>query len=259
MIERIALEPIAPYVGTNVQVSENPEDWQNANRSNTAILTYKHDPQAPGPPQRTFPPAASSALVGLSVQADNDIRDIIGRGLASLGQARQERTGAAIEASKRGSDITTYTFFSNFLKSTVFGGRILLSMIPEVYDNERVIRIYGTDNQLLDLTINEVVRDPITGEEIVYNDLSQGKYDYVPISTIGQLTKRLEMKQGLIDVMTIAPEARPAFMPSYVEVSDFPNKEEIKQTLTQLQQQQQQQSPIEQKGAPPQSRQAIVQ
>jgi hypothetical protein len=258
MIERVALEPIAPYVGTNMQISENPEEWQNANRNPNAILTYKFDPQAPGPPQRQFPPAASSALIQLAAQADNDIRDIIGRGLASLGQAQKERTGAAIEASKRGSDVTTFTFFSNFLKSDVYGGRILLGMIPEVYDNERVIRIYGNDNQLFDLTINEVVRDPFTGEEVVYNDLSQGKYDYMPVSTIGQLTKRLEMKQALIDVMTIAPEARGAFLPAYIEVADFPNKEAIKQILEQIQQQQQE-LPAEQRGAKPQTRQAITQ
>jgi hypothetical protein len=203
----------------------------------------------------------STALLTLAAQADNDIRDIIGRGLASLGQAQKERTGAAIEASKRSSDVTTYTFFSNFLKSALYGGKIMLSMIPEVYDNERVIRIVGDDNQLLDLTINEVVRDPATGDEVVFNDLTQGKYDYMPVSTIGQLTKRLEVKQGLIDIMTIAPEKRDAFLPEYVDVSDIPNKAAVKQKLQQLEQQQQQalQAEQQQKGAPPQSRQAIVQ
>jgi hypothetical protein len=260
-IEISALQPLAPFVGTDKQVSNNPEVWANANRQNNAILTYTPDPLAPGPPQRQFPPQVSSALLSLSAQADSDIRDIIGRGLASLGQAQRERTGAAIEASKRSSDITTYTFFSNFLKSTVFGGRIALSMIPEVYDNERVIRIYGNDNQIADLTINETVRDPITGDEVIYNDLTQGKYDYVPISTIGQLTKRLEMKQALIDVMTIAPEMREAFIEEFVEVSDLPNKERIKQLLNQKVQQLQQQQATQagQRGAPPQPRQAIVQ
>lgn len=258
MIETIALAPLSPYIGTNLQVSQNPEDWQDANRRNMAILTYKPDPLSPGPPKRQLPPQASPALLTLAAQADNDIRDIIGRGLASLGQAQKERTGAAIQASATKSDVTTYTFFSNFLKSVQFGGRILLSMIPEVYNNERIIRIYGNDNELFDLTINEVVRDVITGEEIVYNDLTQGKYDYMPVSTIGQLTKRLEMKQGLIDIMTIAPEKRDAFLTEYVDVADMPNKEVIKQKLQQLAQQ-----PVQpeqrQKGAPPQSRQAIVQ
>jgi hypothetical protein len=262
-IERISLAPLAPYIGTDVQIKGKEEMWTNANRRNYAVLTYNNDPLASGPPKRNFPEPVSPALIQQAAISDNDINDIIGRGLASFGLANKERTGAAIEAQKRSSDVTTYTFFSNFLMSMQYSGRILLSMIPQIYDNERVIRIFGDDNQLQEMHINKVVRDLNTGEEIIINDLSKGKYDYIPVSTIGQLTKRLEMKQALIDVMTIAPEFRPAFVEAYVDVSDIPNKNEVLETIRTIKQQQAAAAANEQqqrqRGSSPQPRQAIVQ
>jgi hypothetical protein len=262
-IERTALSPLAPFIGTDQQFKGKEEMWTNANRRNYAALIYNFDPNAPGPPQRNFPPPISQALIQQAAISDNDINDIIGRGLASFGLANRERTGAAIEAQKRSSDVTTYTFFSNFLMSMQYSGRILLSMIPQIYDNERVIRIFGDDNQVRELQINKVVRDLRTGEEIIINDLSKGKYDYIPISTIGQLTKRLEMKQALIDVMTIAPEFRPAFIEAFVDASDIPNKESVLETIRTIKQQQAEAATNEQqqkqRGSSPQPRQAIVQ
>jgi hypothetical protein len=261
MIERIALEPMAPIVATPAQIKNFEYEYENANRLNLAVIPFNPDPMHPGAPSRLAMPQASPALINLAIQAKSDINDIIGRGLASVGQPNKERTGAAIEASKRSSDVTTYTFFSNFLKSMQHGGRIMLSMIKRLMDNERTIRIYGTDNQLLDLTINEVVRDPLTGEEIVYNDLTKGEYDYKPVSTIGQLTKRQEMKQSLIDIMTIAPEARPAFLKEFVDVSDYPNKEKIKEVIDQVYARQEVQQQLEagqQQGAPLQEGQTAL-
>lgn len=260
MLQRTALEPKPKYVGTATQFEDNPDEWANMNRNNNAAIAYKPDPEAPGPPQRQFPPQISPALIQQAAQAASDIHSTLGVGLASFGLATRERTGAAIEAQKKSSDVTVYEFFSNFMKSMQFSGRILLSMIPKVYDNERVIRIYGDDNELLDLQINTTVLNPVTLEVEEYNDLSKGRYDYMPVSSIGHLTKRLEMKQALLDIMTIAPELRQAFVESFVEVSDFPNKGQILTDIKQLKQQIAESGQLAQegKGRPAQNQQTIV-
>lgn len=259
ILQRTALEPKPKFFATPAQIKNYITDYENMNRTNSPVLLYNPDPEAPGPPTRQYPPQISPALVQQAAQAAADIHATAGVGLASFGLAVRERTGAAIAEQKKSSDVTVYEFFSNFMKSMQFSGRIILSMIPRVYDNERVIRIYGDDNQPLDLTINTRAINPITLEEEEYNDLSKGRYDYMPVSTIGHLTKRLEMKQALLDIMTIAPELRIAFVEPFVEVGDFPNKQQILKDIRQAKEQFQQAAQVpEGAGRPAQNQQTIA-
>ena len=42
-------------------------------------------------------------------------------------------------------DVANYEFFDNFTESLELTGRILVDLIPKIYDTERVVRLLGED------------------------------------------------------------------------------------------------------------------
>lgn len=66
-------------------------------------------------------------------------------------------------------------------------GKILLDLIPKIYDTERVMRIIGVDGRPDMVTINQKTA---IGE--VMNDITVGEYDVVMDTGPGYNSKRLQ-------------------------------------------------------------------
>lgn len=224
--ELIALAPKSPYVGTEEQFEGHEQDWDNANIKNPARLTYNHIPNV-ARPQRERPPDLPAAAVNEANIATADIMDSMGKYQASMGQPSNERSGTAIIERKKEGDATTFSFVDNLHMSVIYEGMILLDMIPEVYDNERALRLRGEDDQERIWEINKVARDPNTLEEVVYNDLTVGKYDVVPDAGAGYATKRIEIANSLLGILQFAPQTAPAMVPRIAKVMDMPDSDGI--------------------------------
>ena len=70
-----------------------------------------------------------------------------------------------------------------------------MDAIPKYYDAERSIRILGSDLAEKYVQINHPVTDPKTGQMVIENDLSRGRYDVAV--TIGKSydTARMELAE----------------------------------------------------------------
>jgi hypothetical protein len=251
-IERLGLTAKSPYLLTKQQINGLEKYWNEANTSNRPYLLYNPDTQAgaANPPRREAPPTASSGDMTQLITANNDMRETVGMHQANLGQPSNERSGRAIIARQRQGENNVYKFIDNFLKSVIYTGKILLDMIPKVYDTERIIRITG--DRLV--PINFVDIDPTTLEPILVNDMAEGKYDYIPEAGVHYLTKRQETLASMLDFLQFVPFAAPIIAPRLAEVGDWPNSQEIAQELRQAIQGNQQQQQQQQGGAvtPPQ-------
>jgi hypothetical protein len=237
-VECVQQQTKAPWLGTPLNFKGNEVMWRDANRTSHAALVAEPDPRIPGGmPQRIEPPRSSSGHLNHIQLADADMKDTSGIQDASLGRASNERSGRAILARQRGSDITTITFRDNLQKSIKYAGKITLDMMPRVYDNQRVIRLVGDDGNLRELFLNTEIIDFNTLEVVKINDLSEGKFDYVADAGAMFMTRRQEAAATMLQALQFAPQYAHIMIPRIMKMQDIPDALEIAREMESFNQQ----------------------
>jgi hypothetical protein len=224
--EATALQPKQPYMMPDICLSPYEKIWDKANDENYPYLPYHVDITNPAlKPFRESPAMASSANQVQVQIADNEMRDTIGIQKAALGQESNEQSGIAIQRRKQESDTGQYAFLDNLAAGIRTEGKIIVGMIPEIYDTEKQIRILGKDMKEKIVKIN-------AGAGI---DLTVGKYD-VDIATEGSYsTQREEFQEKLAGILPhMSPEQVMITADIFFEMQDFPRADDIAERLKKL-------------------------
>jgi hypothetical protein len=238
-VESVSQQTKAPWLATPKMIDGKEVMWRDANRTPYSVLVANPDPRVPGGmPTRIQPPVSSSGHLNHIQLADADMKDTSGIQDASLGKSSNERSGRAILARQKGSDITTITFRDNLLKSVRYAGRIVLDMLPRVYDNQRVIRLMGEDGNIRELFLNFEIVDSTTLETVKVNDITEGKYDYVADAGAMFMTRRQEAVATLLQALQFAgPNYAHIIIPRIMKMSDIPEAQKIAQEMDAVNQQ----------------------
>lgn len=227
MAEAIGMAPKAKWIGTAKQFGGLEDRWARANISNDAFLTYNSDPTAPGPPQRIASEMPAAGLLQDAQIASADIEATIGIYRESLGRESNAISGKAIISRQREGDVGTYIYMDNLAKAVTQAGRILIDVLPKVYDTPRQVRILSEDGKEEFVPIN--MTDPNTGQKL--NDLSAGRYDVV--SSVGPSfsTRREEARESMMTFVQAVPAAAQMSADLIAEAMDWPGAEGIAQRL----------------------------
>lgn len=249
-METLALAPKQPWVISDEQLGKYKPVWDKAYSTPMPYLPYHHVDGQPAP-QRLSGSSPDSGAIQFGAQAVDDIKVTTGIYDAGLGARSNETSGKAINARKQQGATATFVFTDNQVRAIKHTGRILIDLIPKVYDSERIVRIMGDDlNKSLAalqqsmpqgddglkvsedgtsawVTINFEVVNPVTGEKKIYNDLSAGKYDMVVDAGPGYVTKRLESADGMIALGQASPNIVPILAPRIAKAQDWPDAQEI--------------------------------
>ena len=230
-IEATALTPKDPIWITPSQAAGHETALRNFPTQNSPFMLYNPDPLAPGAPTRGGAPQLQQALLQQVTQASTDIHATTGLEPASLGNVPELKSGRAIEAQQAMGDRGSFIYEDNLAKSKEYTGEILVDLIPRVYDTERVVKIMGPDESLIDVQINQPVFDQQTGKEVLVNDLSQGSY-HVEV-TIGPTyaSKRMETVTQLTQLASNSPVIQDRAMDLIIDNMDLNKKDEIKRRL----------------------------
>lgn len=218
--EVTALQPKAPYLVTTTQIANLEEFWADAGTKNRPYLPYNADPEA-GAPQRVSPPVASQALMTEMQVAAEDIKRTTGIYDASLGARSNETSGRAILARKEESQNATSVYADNMVKAIAQTGRILVDMIPRIYDARRMVRILGEDGQEKMAVINDLLYSN-EGPQMV-NDVTSGRYDVKVSVGPTYSTKREESRAGMEEFFRANPAAAQLLGDLYVKAQDWPD------------------------------------
>jgi hypothetical protein len=231
--ESIALAPKAPYLLTPGMIKGFHEQWNSANRKNRPYLMFNPDPQAPGGrPQREHPPEHPAALVNETQMAAEDMKGVTGIYDASLGGQSNETSGIAIGRRQMQGDTANYHYGDNAQRSLEYLGRVLIDLIAKIYDNERIIRILGDDDQEEMVPINKFVAvNPETGYPVLMNDLSAGRFDVRVRIGRSQDSKRLETVDALMNFIKSFPSTEPFIADLVAKNLDTPGAEEMAKRL----------------------------
>ena len=122
---------------------------------------------------------------------------------AALGQRSNETSGKAILARQREGGVSTFVYMDNLAKAIAHAGRILVDLIPRIYDTERVVRVLGEDDADRFVRVNAAA---LTQEgPTVLNDLSAGKYDVTVSTAPSYSTKRAEAADSMMQFVRAVP------------------------------------------------------
>lgn len=221
--EKIAMAPKSPWLVTPEMVAGLERYWEQANTKNLPYLPYNLDQGAR--PTREAPATVNAAEIQQSAQAVDDLKATMGIYDASLGAQGNETSGRAIIARQREGDNATFAWVDNLSRAMQHTGRIVVELIPKVYDTQRVVRILGEDGTQKMTEINWV-----EGMEIV-NDLTVGKYDVEVTVGPNYKTRRLEAAESMLAFVQAFPIAGQVAGDLIAKNLDWPGADEIAERL----------------------------
>ena len=231
--ETVALQPKAPFTGTEVNFAKYQGMWEDANKKNQPYLVFEPDTRNGGQaPQRIQPPVSSQGVLDGLAMAKDDLRAVVGIHDAGLGVRQSGESGRAIMALKKESDVGSYLYIDNFARAVRHTGNIVNDLIPHIYDTERTIRIMGEDGKIDVLEINKSKGlDPKTGETAFERDITVGSYDVVATVGPSYTTRREEAKEGMIAFVQAAPETGALILDKIAKAQDWPMADDIAKRL----------------------------
>lgn len=222
MTELVALAPKAPWVGEAGAFAGFEEYWRTANIKNWSFLPYA---DGKAPPQRPLRSDIPQGATQEAQSADYDMMATIGMFESSRGEASNERSGRAIEARREAGDVGTYVFTDNLNKAVEHCGRVILDMVPRVYDTERILRIRNEDGE------GDFVRVNIDTPEGRIYDITRGHFDVTVKAGPSYQSQREEFVQSLWDASRANPALWQVAGDLLIKNMDWPGAQEIAERL----------------------------
>lgn len=236
MTERVALQPKTPFVGPAEAFAGHENLWKHSNKDARAYLPYNHrddSGEAIPAPQRTQPAPIEPGMSMLLERFERDMQTAVGMFKASLGQESNEKSGRAILARQREGDTGTFHYPDNLSRSIQHAGRILVELIPKLYDVRRVLRILGEDGQPHEAEHDpeqvmpvQKVRDEAGEVRKIYN-LGVGRYDVTVTTGPSYNTQRMESAAAMTELIQANPALFGVFGDLYVKSQDWPMADDI--------------------------------
>jgi hypothetical protein len=171
--------------------------------------------------------------VALMEQDEKYIQSASGVTDEMMGRDTNAVSGKAIRARQEQGGIVTTAFFDNNRLAFKLSGEIILSMIEQLYTQEKKLRITGGENGKMPEFIEINKLDPDTGE--VIGDITASQADFVISEQDYSATIREAMFESMTEIVkTMQPEASIQILDLVFELSDLPGKEKFVDRLRAL-------------------------
>lgn len=227
--ENVALQPKPPVIGYVGQFAGQEKKWGTANQVPYSYLeinpTYDKSGNLLPAPQFKPPADIPAGMVNAANMARENLKLTIGINDAGLGIQQRVESGEAILNRKIESDTSMFGFIDNLSRSLRFYGRILIDLIPRIYDTQKIVRIMGMDGA------EKVVRINALNENGKILNLDQGKYDIDINVGPSYTTQRKESAKALLAFLQADPSAAPAIRDLVAKFQDWPGSQEIAERL----------------------------
>ena len=233
--ERADTAPKAPYLVALQQIKDKAvkKIWDSMSTRNLEYLPYVYDDKAPIP-QRQQTSMTSPADVQEIQMASDDMKSTTGIYDASLGAKSNETSGRAILARQREGDTATFAYSDNLSIALEQVGRILVDMIPKIYDTEQVVRILNIDDTDALVKINSEVEDEETGNMVIVNDLSAGRFEVRVSTGASYATQKLESADSMMQFVDAIPAAGQAAMDIIADNMDWTGSDQLAKRLRKI-------------------------
>ena len=243
--EAAALQPKAPYIVAEGQIDQREREWGQANNKNLPYIQYRRYDETGkdlGVPQRSSP---DIDVTGLLAQAGNfaqGMRQAIGIQDPLQMMEVQDQSGRALLAKQRITATGTFHFVDNLSRAIKLTGKVLLDLIPHIYDAPRTLQLLREDGSQYTQPVN--VQQPAPPAPLGMNGLpdprfpqmpapppdfhmGQGDYDVVVDVGPAYATKRAESADKIAQIAQSNPETWQVAGDLFVGALDLPNSEDL--------------------------------
>jgi len=230
--ESVALAPKAKWLMVEGQDEGHESEWASANVKSFPLLRYKQtdiDGQPAPAPQRLQPEPPPAGVMAASAGINADIATLMGIYDPSQ-QLPGNISGKALNGQQQQVDLTNFDFYDNLTKSIAHTGKIILDLIPHIYDSQRVMRIIGDDGKPDLVEINKPTQDE-QGVYKVMHDMTVGQYDVVMDTGPGFNSKRQAAVEAMMPLVNGNPELFKVAGDLVFRNMDFPGAEVIADRL----------------------------
>lgn len=215
--------------GTTENYADDYKDPDNA-----IVLRYDQTDAKGNPapaPQLNPGPSIPSGIVNAMQQAGEDIKATLGLYDAFIGQRSNETSGVAIKERKMEGDRAVYHYGDNLVRSITQVGRVLVSAIPVIYSEPRIVSIIGKEEDSDKVGINGAIAE---GQDRPYF-LAEGKYGVKVTTGASYATMRQEAAEFFQQVIQSQPQLMQVAGDLMFKYMDFPGaqalSERIKKTI----------------------------
>jgi hypothetical protein len=237
MAEFLASQPKAPFIVPAEGIEGYEDQWRKLNKGNPTHLPYNafDDNGNPIPaPSRLAPPAMPGAYAQMAQFATQEMEASVGMYKANLGQQGNETSGRAIRARQMEGDTATFHFIDNLGRAIEQLARVVLDMIPRIYDTKRIKHILGVDGQRDTVKIDPNMVEPVKKDEkgkVIAINPNIGEYDVRVKAGPSYTSVREETAQQLADMIQAQPQLAPILGPMWARMKDMPESDRIARLL----------------------------
>lgn len=240
-VEQVALQGKQPYMASVQAIKGFETYYQNANRLNYSYIPFNGvDDQGNqiAPPQREQPPQMASAYInGMQIAAE-EMKMVSGQADPTMGMQANELAGVAIQRRIKQGEKSTFHFIDNLTSSIRYTGKILIDLIPKIYDTPRVIRIRAEDGSDEEIRIDPRQKEALTTQsegdqeaQRIFNP-AVGKYEVIAQAGPAYATRREEAAESMTAVFSTNPQLMAQAGDLFFRMQDFPMAEELAERLS---------------------------
>jgi hypothetical protein len=180
-------------------------------------------------------PTAQVQMLQLSIE---EMRAASGQQNANFGIKSEANSGIGIQRLKAQGEIATFHFPDNLSRALVYEMRVLIDLIPKIYDTKRIVRIMGLDGKESQAVLDPEMQQPYAetpGQEAdevqkIFNPL-MGRYDVTVDTGPSYHTQRQEASEAMLQLSQTNPALMQVAGDIVVRSFDFPMADELAKRL----------------------------
>lgn len=245
-IEFVALQVKSPFIADVKSIENLEEYWRDANIKNFSVLPYNGISDDGNPleqPKRVDPPQYAGAFLDGMKIAASEMEMTSGQPPAAMGDTSNERSGKAVLERQRGAAQQTYHFIDHLSQALRFAGKIIIDLIPKIYDVPKVMKIVQPDGQFQTIQIDpngQQAHQQVQALDIESFDPQQvamifapgvGTYDVVAEVGPQYTTRRQEFVSAMMDMMAENPQLSMLCGDLVFSNLDFPGAQDVAQRM----------------------------
>lgn len=173
--------------------------------------------------------------VSLMEQDAQHIFEAGGTTRENLGLDSDAKSGKAILAKQQQGAVATAEMFDNLRLHVQLSGQKTLSLVEQFMSAPMQLRITGEDGQPDWVAVNQPAFDPMTGEVIFENDLTESAADFIVDQQDYRETVRMAMAEMLMETIRgVPPEIGLQLLDIAIEMTDLPNRDKLVARIRQI-------------------------
>ena len=174
------------------------------------------------PPIRADQTAQIQDLVVAGQAYEDKLKNTLGIYDAGLGATPNEQSGVAIQTLAQQGQNANYHFGDNLVRSLQQIGKILINLLPRVYDAPTAARIINAEGESKSVLLNALFQE--NGETKQYN-LAEGVYGITVNVGPAHANQKQAAIQQMLELARVNPNITPFIQDLIAGAMDFPGKD----------------------------------